>query len=380
METTISTSVNNISGSLLSRMVTPEAKRLQNAQEQAKFKDQNSEPSNIYATEKIAEDDEYRVDPMSEVVQPPAICKIGNRPTLTTGNFIMINGKAKSGKTFFIGSIVASCLNNSLQLGNIKGCMPEGRRNVLYFDTEQSKFHINRSIKRICTLAGNENPGNLFAYGIRSLSTEERINFIVDKLHSLQDYSLVIVDGVRDLLEDGINDESGATKITELFMQASEKKDCCILLVLHQNKTNDKARGHIGTELINKAETVISVVKDDKTNIFTVSSQESRDVTFDDFSFIIDDGQIKSSVAPPKEKKKDTSPESVSDERHKSVLNEIFESEVSYSYDALMDEVSAKFKIGRNLTRDYVKFYQEQDYVIKKKEGRTSSYSIKVNS
>lgn len=382
METTINTSMQVIkskAGSLLSKMITPEMKRLQDAQEYADFLDQNSEPRNVYATEEISEDDLYRVNPMSEVTPPPAICKIGNHPTLTVGNFVMINGKAKSGKTFFIGSIVASCLNNSLQLGNIKGYMPETNNNVLYFDTEQSKFHVNRSIKRICALAGNENPGNLFAYGIRSLSTEERLKFIADKIDQIPNKGLIIIDGVRDLLADGINDENGATFVTNFFMKISEGYNCNIILVLHQNKTDMKARGHIGTELINKAETTISVTKDERTNIFTVSSQESRDISFSDFSFMIDDGKIKPVATPVKGVKKDNSPQSISEDKHTAILGKIFEADSVYSYSTLIDEISLRFKIGKTASREYIEFYLEQDYVIKKKEGKKVNYSYNLS-
>jgi hypothetical protein len=366
----------NLAGSLLKRMITPEMKRTQDMIENEKY----SEPLNIIATEEISEDDECRVNPLSEVTPPPSLCKISNMPTFTAGNFVMINGKAKSGKTFFLGAIVASCLNNSLQLGNIKGYLPEGQRNVLYFDTEQSKFHINRSIKRICQLAGNENPGNLFAYGIRRKSTKERIAFIIGKLKSIPEYSIVVIDGIRDLLEEGINDESGATELTELFMQASEEFNCCIILILHQNKTNDKARGHIGTEMINKSETVIAITKDEKTNIFTVSSQESRDLSFSDFCFIISDGIIKPVAMPVKPAKKESDPDTISEQRHQAVIDEIFESEPSYTSADFKEQIKLKFKIGLNATRDFVKYYEEKKYVTTEKKGKFSYYSIPVNS
>ena len=59
-----------------------------------------------------------------------------------------------------------------------KGCLPEDKNIVLYFDTEQSQYHANRSIKRICALVGNPDPNNLFAYGLRPLSPEERLKVI----------------------------------------------------------------------------------------------------------------------------------------------------------------------------------------------------------
>jgi hypothetical protein len=365
----------NLAGSLLSKMITPEMKRTQDMIENEMY----SESLDNIEAEPISADDLYRVNPLSELTPPPSVCKISNCPTLTTGNFAMINGKAKSGKTFFIGAIVAACINNSLQLGNIKGCLPVDKRNILYFDTEQSEHDVNCSIKRIQQLAGYPSSGNLLAYGIRPLSTEQRVEFIIDKAMTFRETcSLIIIDGIRDLLSEGINDEKGATKTIENFMMMTAKLNCCIIAVLHQNKTDMKARGHIGTELINKSETIISIVKDYKTNIYTVSSQDSRHLSFNDFCFVIVDGVIKPVAMPVKAVKKDTSPEGISEIRHQAVIDEIFKAKAVYSYSGLINTLSEKFKLGKTATRDYIKFYQEQDYIIKEQVGRKVNYTINL--
>ena len=69
-----------------------------------------------------------------------------------------------------------------------------------------------------------------------------------------------------------INDEEQATMIVSKLMKWSEERNLHIVTVLHQNKSDTNARGHIGTELINKAETVLEVAKseiDDSISIVT---------------------------------------------------------------------------------------------------------------
>ena len=96
--------------------------------------------------------DKLKIDPLAEINEPPTYCLINDRPSLTAGNFSLINGKKKAGKTFLLGGIIASTVNNSTQLEVVKGCLPEDKNIVLYFDTEQSQYHANRSVKRICSL------------------------------------------------------------------------------------------------------------------------------------------------------------------------------------------------------------------------------------
>jgi hypothetical protein len=70
------------------------------------------------------------------------------------------------------------------------------------------------------------------------------------------------------------------------------EKSCHIMLVLHQNKGDFNARGHIGAEATNKSETVLSVARDDRDrNISIVSAEYCRDIDFPPFFFnISEDG------------------------------------------------------------------------------------------
>ena len=103
---------------------------------------------------------------------------------------------------------------------------------------------------------------------------------------------LVIIDGVRDLVVD-INSPSEATFIISKLMQWTDEFQIHLHTILHQNKGDDNARGHIGTELLNKAETVLQVEKD-KTdhNISKVEAVCIRDREFDPFAFHINEEHL----------------------------------------------------------------------------------------
>jgi hypothetical protein len=72
----------------------------------------------------------YKINPLIEINEPPTYCLINNRPSLTAGNFSLIYGKKKAGKTFLLGGVIASVVNNSTQLEVIKGCLPDMEKTV----------------------------------------------------------------------------------------------------------------------------------------------------------------------------------------------------------------------------------------------------------
>lgn len=317
-----------------------------------------------------------RIDPTSDLSEPPVYCKIGDSPSMTAGNFSLLNGKAKSGKTFLLGSIVAGMLNNSKQINAIQGSLPNDKKIILYFDTEQSTFHANRTIKRICILVGDINPSNLIAFGLRPLTPLERLSYIEEKINQTDSLGAVVIDGVRDLLTMGINDEKEATSLTSKFLKWTSDYNIHLILLLHQNKTDLNARGHIGTEILNKAETTISVSKDPKTNIFVVSCEYSRDIAFDDFGFIIVNGTIIPSDLPRGEQAKAKNPQLIDIERHQEILDKIFKSDKRINYYDLQDKIIYGFgnTFGQNTCRTFISHYLESGWLTKVSEGNKRFY------
>jgi hypothetical protein len=323
----------------------------------------------------------YRINPLADVSEPPSYCTINDIPSLTAGNFSLIYGKKKAGKTFLLGGIIASTINNSTQLDAIKGCLPEDKNVVLYFDTEQSKYHSNRSIKRICKLTGNSNPKNFLAYSLRPLCPVERLAIIENAITTTPNVGMVAIDGIRDLLKTGINDEQAATELTSLFLKWSYDFNLHIVLLLHQNKGDEHARGHIGSEVVNKAETTISVTKVDKSNIFKVVCEDSRDIPFDDFSFSIsEDGLPMAADIPEARQSKITDPTFIPSERHLDMLHIIFKNNLEYTYGELRTIIKQEFNIGRDASEKFISYYKSKPWIISEQRGKCTFYKLNDNA
>ena len=94
---------------------------------------------------------EAQLDIDKEVPPPPVAIYIGDSPACTFGNFSASIGKPKGKKTFNVSAMTAAAMTNSTIL-NYRGNMPSNQNGILYFDTEQSKYHAFRVFKRIARL------------------------------------------------------------------------------------------------------------------------------------------------------------------------------------------------------------------------------------
>ena len=199
-----------------------------------------------------------------EFALPPVVLQAGEAIIGTLGNFSVSTGKAKAKKTFNVSAIVAAALVNG-QVLEYRASFPESKRTILYFDTEQSPYHCQLVMQRILRLAGlpiDREPEYLKFSHLRAIADpNERREIIRYAIYNTPNVGLVVIDGIRDLMLD-INNSTEATKLVGDLMQWTSEQNIHIQTVLHLNKGDDNARGHIGTELNNKAETVLQITKD----------------------------------------------------------------------------------------------------------------------
>ena len=112
---------------------------------------------------------------------------------------------------------------------------------------------------------------------------------------------LVILDGVRDLVDD-INNGQLAHEVTERLMKVAQQARCCIVCVIHQNKAAEDRtlRGSIGTELTNKAFEVYECEKLMPSRTFVMTQKLTRKYDIvDSLYFTVDDRGLPRQVGAP---------------------------------------------------------------------------------
>jgi hypothetical protein len=302
-------------------------------------------------------------------------------PIFSPGNLSAIIGKPKSKKTFLTLMAVAAALKGTTLFEKLEGAFPETHKKVVLFDTEQSIQHAQRSLRRICKLVGIEQPDNLFAFSLRRFSTAERLQHLKFVVETVENTGLIIIDGIKDLVQD-INSTVEATEIIDYLMKLSAERSLHICVVLHQNKGDNYARGHLGSEVQNKCETVISVKKETD-NSSTVNVEYCRDENFPSFSFAIDSDGLPYVTESVKKIQKgsvlDMDAAAMED-----IVRDIFDGGHGFSYDALQKQVVAGFKkngysVGTSNAKKLITLFKEKVWISNvAKGGRSAEYRLVV--
>ena len=208
-----------------------------------------------------------KIDFTKTIPPPPQAWTLDDTTLGRFGDFGLVIGKAKSKKSFFINIAIATAISDDHIQGRFKSHLPEDRKKVVYFDTEQQNYDVDIACNRIAlqlNLNGKkELNDNLLVVPLRGDSPALKIELIEAYLYNTPDLSFVVIDGIRDLIT-SINDEEQASMIATKLLKWSKDLDIYILVVLHVNKGDNNARGHVGTELVNKAESVLSISVDSK--------------------------------------------------------------------------------------------------------------------
>lgn len=219
---------------------------------------------------------ECQIDLSKEITEPLPLLSIGEGVLFSEGNISTIGGAAKSCKTFLVCLLTACMLDHNMQA------------RVLVVDTEMARHSTLKTARRIHRLAGWDprlNNNRLKVFSLREYSAAERTAIFTQIVEKWQP-SLVFLDGVRDLVRD-FNSADESSETVNLLMRLTTLHNCHICSVLHENKVGGQLRGHLGTEIVNKSETVLGISRSG--GVSTVRPLFTRNRPFDEFHFLIND-------------------------------------------------------------------------------------------
>jgi hypothetical protein len=97
------------------------------------------------------------------------------------------------------------------------------------------------------------------------MSNKERLR-LTDYIMKINDnIGLVVIDGIVDLASAGVNDEAESMALASKLLEWTSDNNCHVSIVLHENKNDRNAKGHLGSFLVQKSETTISLAKSEHT-------------------------------------------------------------------------------------------------------------------
>ena len=293
--------------------------------------------------------EQLRITPEKELPKMEFLFRLFGKPCFPRRELVAITGKAKSGKTYVTSMLMACCiapkvlaLERHTDLTDPTEVKP---LRVLWYDTEQSDESTQDILRnRIMKMSQQTHPrplpvmegsgynesgksseelsaplhnregqgvglvrqadareGGFDIFNVRCVDWRQRRELLREAVVRYKP-DLVIVDGIRDLVND-INDGVLAQEVMEELLQLATSRECCIVCVLHQNKSGEdhNLRGWIGTELMNKAFEVYACEKLMPQRIFKMEQTLTRKYDIEQALYfeVGEDGLPKASPLPP---------------------------------------------------------------------------------
>lgn len=206
-----------------------------------------------------------------------SVVKWDNTHLLARGGLFVICAKPGIGKSSVTEAFLSSHLNQKSDSLGVKINLPISRNKILICDTERSEWESHKAwsklMKRADINEGFDIEKTLVFSNLQSLEAEEKFIFLKDYLLENTDIGLVLLDGSADFLLN-TNDLIETNRLYQKLKNID--KEVAFICTIHTNPHDDKPRGHWGTLLCAKAESVLLLRKLNGINELTTDFDEGK--------------------------------------------------------------------------------------------------------
>lgn len=197
------------------------------------------------------------------------VLKHGDNPVIYPNTINVIQGQAGVHKSRLAENICSALLKRfdcKNELLGFKRSSYEAIHKVVYVDTERNISeqlpYAMQSIQLKAGYSKTDNPANFDNISLLQISRKDRFKALEEYLKFIrkdsQEPFFIVLDVSTDCIED-FNKTDKSMELIDLMNIAINEHNVIFLCLIHENPGSDKARGHFGTELMNKASTVMQV-------------------------------------------------------------------------------------------------------------------------
>ena len=303
---------------------------------------------------------------------PPDISKsvvaVNGVPLGTQDNLFCITGGEGTGKSNYVGAILAGALGEERlpierTLGLEITANPKSLA-VLHYDTEQSEAQLHKNLGKTLRRASlTAVPDYYHSLYLASLSRKDRLKLIRESMdlfhHKHGGIHLVVIDGIADLIRSA-NDETESIAIVDELYRLAGIYNTCIICVLHFVPNGIKLRGHIGSELQRKAAGILSIEKDDNPEYSVVKALKVRDGSPLDVPMMLfgwdkaEDMHVYRGEKSKEDKEKRKTDELIA------VVKEAFRNSLKLTYQELCEVLISEMEIKDRTAKKYIAYMKEQ--------------------
>jgi hypothetical protein len=197
------------------------------------------------------------------------VLKQGENAVIFPHTINVIQGQAGVHKSRLAENICAAFLklhNCNNELLGFKRLNFDANHTVVYVDTERNlSEQLPYALQSIQMKAGYnraDHPSNFEYISLLQISRKERFAALNEYLNHIKKSTnnplFIVLDVSTDCIED-FNKTDKSMELIDLMNMAINEHNVIFLCLIHENPKSDKARGHFGTELMNKASTLMQV-------------------------------------------------------------------------------------------------------------------------
>jgi len=205
----------------------------------------------------------------NEIKFSQPVLRQGENAVIFPHTINVIQGQAGVHKSRLAENICAAflkqhnCCNELLGFNRINF---DATHTVVYVDTERNlSEQLPYALQSIQIKAGFErtdHPSNFEYISLLEINRKERFAVLNEYLNHIKKRTasplFIVLDVSTDCIED-FNKTDKSMELIDLMNIAINEHNVIFLCLIHENPKSDKARGHFGTELMNKASTVMQV-------------------------------------------------------------------------------------------------------------------------
>lgn len=200
-----------------------------------------------------------------------SIAKHKDTHLLSIGGMMSLCAKPGVGKSSLMEAFISSHLNNNCDSLGIDISLSAERNKILICDTERNHWESHKAwtklMKRASIEKGSKNDEKVIFANLKSLSVSEKKSYIDSFLIKNKEVGLILFDGAADFLNN-TNDLVESNRFIEWIN--SFGSDIALMFTIHTNPADNKPRGHFGSELCRKSESVLLARKCD--DIFEITT------------------------------------------------------------------------------------------------------------
>ena len=322
----------------------------------------------------------------------PLLTQIEGLGVIFPNTINVIQGKKGVHKSRLTETICACFLDRNSSTRHIGfGSSENDNFKLVYVDTERNqKDQFPFAMQQIRKRAGfnyNENPEDFDFISLINIKREDRFECLKNYVELKQNahpnkHFIIILDVVTDCIEN-FNDPRESMKLVDLMNELINEKNVTFICIIHENPGGEKARGHLGTEIINKASQVMQISFDgDSKELIIIKFLHSRNTKPLDPLFIAYDEESKGLITADNNliNKSHLSKQKVAPEHQVKAWIEKYTANMElFSKKELVEGLLNHFGCSERNIEERIKDLVDQGYITKYRAGRSTMYKLTKN-